>query len=1355
MKTKLLFILLTFCYSAIAQNYAFESITANDGLSQNYINYIHQDAQGFMWFATNDGLDRYDGYEFKTYRFNADNGNGLNSNLINHITEDKYRNIWVATADRGVNVIRYTDEQIINISIPHQDSNLLEKENIHHIYIDDDLVFILAKETIFIVRITPTGYEPIKIEDQYYIDTEAFANYKIQKISTNNYILGTSNSIKHITINPNNNFKSTSNYIKRWVNVTDIKAIGDGFLTSCSGRILYINNTLNTHQAMGRHVNCLLVDNDSMIWAGSNNGLYQMYFNKETKKLKVKQHFTVANTQGKLASNDIISIYKDNFGILWLGTIENGITKLIRKGNKFKLYRDNTSNINLKQNGITCFFEDSQQNLLIGTNKEGINMFPSTISDYNTIPIDINLSKNVFFNVSCFHELSINNKQYIIVGTNYPINHQIYHSDYTESKGLALNQTLNNIIHPISAMVSDQQYLWISSHEGGLYRHDLISNDFSLFRKHNTPSLKSNRINSLFKDSKNRLWIGTNKGLHMLTPNEQSLPNPNFIVFNHSKKAPNSISNNFVVPIIESKLGKIWCGTIGGGLNQYIDSNNTFLRITTKDGLPNNSIKGIVEDDKGRLWVSTNQGICCYDPNTKQALNFNTSDGLQNQEFNSLSSAKRANGEILFGGNKGFNTFFPNKISIDSTSPDIVFTALQIAGPLESKVKHLNRANLLAYTNTTTPIKLHYNENSFTAFFSALHYFAPQKINYKYRLIGFEEKWNNINSKSRFAKYTNLHPGNYELQVLATNSDGIWNTNPLKIKIKISKPWYTTILAFLLYTTILITIFVFFNRYSLIQNSIKQSLLMERFEKEKEKELTQTKLRFFTNISHELRTPLTIIKSYFDDVTPNWDKQPKEKINKDFSIIQKNINNLLRLVSQILDFRKLEHDKMELSPTKGNIIDFTNNIIESFRIVAANKSINIDFNNHTDCLNLWFDIDKMEKILNNLISNAIKYTPEGGKVIIDITELSNEVKIKIQDNGIGIPQEAQPSIFERFYQVKNTATINSSGIGLSLTKGLIELHNAKIELSSTEGQGSSFILTFKKGNNHFGPTTDYKINYRSQQIALPHESKPTNKKNTHNNFSDKSILIVEDNDDLRLFLENKLNSIFSITTANDGKAGFTICEELMPDLIISDVMMPKMNGYELCDTIKNNEHLCHIPIILLTAKTADESKIQGYKLGADAYVNKPFNLDVLIAQIIAMLQTRENVRQKIANNPFYKNADITFNARDEEFLNKVTSVIESHMADPNFKVETLATSYKISQDNLNLKLKALTGKTSVRYIRFIRLRKAAELLRSIDSRVSEVTYEVGYSDLQHFRQHFKKEFSLSPSEYKKKHTNNN
>jgi signal transduction histidine kinase/DNA-binding response OmpR family regulator len=739
-------------------------------------------------------------------------------------------------------------------------------------------------------------------------------------------------------------------------------------------------------------------------------------------------------------------------------------------------------------------------------------------------------------------------------------------------------------------------------------------------------------------------------------------------------------------------------------------------------------------------------------------VNYDISDGLQDYEFSELACCKLSDGEMLFGGVNGFNAFYPIEIFSDMSIPKIALTDFHILNRSVVAGEKVNgRVVLENVINHTEKIRLKYNENSFAIYFSSLHFSAPAKNEYKYILEGFEKEWIHKDASDRIAKYTNLRPGRYTFKVLASNNDGVWTNDAKILEITITPPRYLSFVAWLVYVLIFIASLWFFQKYSLIRIKQKNELLMEHFEKEKIQELSQMKLRFFTNISHEFRTPLTLIIGPLEKLIRQGSLLSEKRVAASYAIMHRNASILLRLINQLVDFRKFEQGKMKLRASESNLISFLNEVFLSFSELAENKNISYHFLTPRGKIPLWFDADKFERIMYNLLSNAFKFTPEGGKIDLKVEEDDFNIIIRVADNGIGIPKDMQQHIFERFYQTERIVNrkVGSTGIGLSFIKGLVEMHKGEITFESEEDKGTTFILKLKKGNAHLekeemiAVTQDVDVSIRNYSFLEP--VKGINENEEDNKKSKAKILLIEDNFELKQFIKDSLSEKYNVFLAENGKEGLDQVNEINPEVIVSDIMMPVMNGFELCEAVKTNEVISHIPVILLTAKTTAENRIKGYHLGADGYISKPFSIDVLEARIQNLIESRDNLKKLFRTNISVEPSQITTTSMDEKFLQRILKIIEENIPNSEFTVEQLASDYGMSQIVLNKKLKGLTGQTAKAFIRSIRLKRAAQLFATGKYSVSDVTYEVGFSDLKYFRNCFKDEFGMSPSDYTRKH----
>ncbi|MCV9386672.1 hybrid sensor histidine kinase/response regulator transcription factor [Reichenbachiella ulvae] len=1333
-----------------AQSYEFETFSKKDGLSDNNVNCIYQDYQGFMWFGTDEGLNRFDGYEFKKYRHKVEDAGSLTSNIIQSITQDQNQDFWIGTADGGLNLLQNANDEILSPQVFGVESSTLDQESVNQVAMMNGFAMVLTKEELFFFKKKENTYQHVKVNELPSLKTGSLYTNCYQEVGEKTYLIGTKQGLKKLCWDfENEQLKASISNVLDSLNIYRIVPFRKGHLIYClHDSLYYANEELFFEPIVKKQINCLTVEDDEHVWVGTDMGLEYLTFENDTSLsiASIVSH-EMSTTENVLGGISINTIFEDRTGMLWLGTNE-GVTKVFERPKKFDTFYENHQNDKNTRNRVNCFLEDSEAKLWVGTS-EGT-LFYHIGKDYtaNEGSFEVlNLGKP--YGIRSLSEVKLSGESYIIVANDYSTKVQILDLKGNQIKKGRLRELFNTVRRPINALVSDEKYIWVGTKEGGLYRYSLVDNGVKHFLVSDTSNLCSNLINSLFISSESDLYIGTNRGLNILPSNEQHKSNPTFQRFTHLPGDKGSLSYNHITAILQDSNQKICIGTLGGGLNQFDVDKNTFSCLTTSDGLVSDCIKGVVLDSQQQLWLSSSNGLSSYNQNTNQITNFSTYDGLQDSDFSQGACITRKNGEILFGGKYGVNFFYPQSLEKDSTEAELVLTALYLVSPVKNEDIYFTSAKLLKYVNDSTKIQFDHTEQSFTVHFSSLNYDTPAKIEYKYRLVGFEKEWNSTSHLSRFAKYTNLHPGEYIIEVTATNSDGVWMEKPLQLNIEIAKAWYQNNVAIAAYMLIVLMATLFFTRYSFIRNKVKRDLMMEHIEKEKTELLTQYKLSFFTNVSHELRTPITIIKSYFESIAPNWRTMPLDKVNKELSIISRNVNTLNHLINQLLDFRKLEQDKMELLIEYKDIVPLIESRVASFQILAKNKNVDLHFRSEANSIEFYFDEDKMEKIINNLLSNAVKYSIDGGNVNVRLKEINNDIAIEVEDNGVGISEDVQNTIFERFSRASMATKITqSTGIGLNLTKGLVELHGGRIELASKKGEGSIFFLFFPKDANHLDHPM-YRFEAKPIEVfdQVEQDGLLEGELNT-SSYSNRTILIVEDNEDLLSFLSDKLRDHFNVLSAKNGQIGLKSCIENNPDLVISDIMMPEMNGYELCNAIKNDDRVCHIPIVLLTAKTNHESELHGFKLGADAYVGKPFDFEIIVARIVSIFYSRQQLWKRIADNPFFKPDEIDLNTRDEQFMRQINNTIEEYMASPEFSVEMLARQVDISKNNLNTKIKALTGKTSVQFIRLLRLHRAAMLLKAKDSRVSQVTYQVGYTDLQHFRDHFKKEFSVTPSEFK-------
>ena len=938
----------------------------------------------------------------------------------------------------------------------------------------------------------------------------------------------------------------------------------------------------------------------------------------------------------------------------------------------------------------------------------------------------------------------------------------------TEKGGFFVTDTLGNTKQMLPDSLKDfgnsltwscktKKGYWIGDANGGFYFIDPIILTITEIR-----NLKQN-INFMFGDRLGSIWISTLMGkVFCYDPKKDSLS-----AFMSDSKNTSSISGRYVTQIYEDKKGRIWFTTTNG-LNRYDRSTNQFTRFTEKDGLAGNNARGILEDDSGNLWINTNKGISKLDPITNRFKNYDISYGLEPTTDLYIGCGYKAkNGEIYFPGAHGFTRFHPDSIKDNPFIPPIVITSF----------KKFDKPYPFS-----EEIDLPYDENFISFEFAALSYISPERNQYAYKMEGLDKDWVYSGTR-RYASYPNLDPGEYVFRVKGSNNDGVWNEAGTSISIIITPPWWKTTWAYILYLILIISIIYFTWKMQVKRIRMSHEYEMSKFEAEKLHEVDEIKSRFFTNISHEFRTPLTLIlgpvKQIIDSLRDEKTHLDSRKVKDELKIVHRNANRLLGLVNQLLDISKLESGNMKLQAAPQNIIPLLKALVLSFTSYAERKRITLKFNSIEDEIIAYIDNDKIEKIIINLLSNAFKFTPEGGRIEVTVhSKLSSfhplvkgelkgdSVEISICDTGVGIPKEKISKIFDRFYQVDGNLTgeQEGTGIGLSLTKELVELHRGRIEVESEEGKGTTIKIIIPLGKEHLKPEEIIKVEQEEKyekEIFIPEAAEESSGEKEQlidiEHFEKESLpllLIVEDNYDVRYYIKSNLNKGYMILEAVDGEDGWNKSIEQIPDLIISDVMMPKMDGFKLCDKLKTDERTSHIPVILLTAKAALQDKIEGFETGADDYIMKPFEPDELRARIKNLIEQRKRIHEHFKMHGLFELEEKNITPVDQKFLQKAFDTITHNISETSFTVESFAENLAVSRYVLYKKIISLTGESPVELIRRIRLKKAAELIQKKFGNLSEIALEVGFNNPAYFSDCFKKQFGVSPSQYQQKTINN-
>jgi signal transduction histidine kinase/DNA-binding response OmpR family regulator/streptogramin lyase len=1211
----------------------------------------------------------------------------------------------------------------------------------------------------------------------------------------------------HFTIYRNtisNRLSLANNAIKAIVQISD----GKFWIGQKGGLCKFDSSTQNFSCLPQQYLDLLCNDYANNIFEDSRHNIWiATEFNGILKLLKSNGQIINYNQQliyhSGLSNLTVKQFTEDRDGNIWIAT-DCGLIKYIPTIDRFEqlLQRPNIEN-GLSSNVISAVYLDKENRIWVGTKFGGINVHDPNrfkFKHYKNQPFNTNSIVNN--NVQQFAETK-NGDLWIATdggGLSYLDRKNNRFTHYQHQPGNPNSVSTNKVL---TLCTDENDGLWIGTWEGGLDYFDKKKNKFThyTYDRNNKNSISSNCIFNIYRDQNNNIWVGTwNKALNLYNRQSNNFTrymhfqdedafHPQIIqtiadkignlwiateveglrkfnintgkitTYTENKSVPNSISSKGVLSMLIDSKNRFWVGT-KNGLDLFDTVKKSFKNFAVNQGLPNNYIYGILEDSKHFLWLSTNNGICRFDPETHQSIVFTLKDGLQSVQFNRWSFFKLSSGEMAFGGINGFNLFDPNQFKENKNLPRLYITELQISNQTILPKKGSILEQDISFTKE---LHLSYNQNSLTIGFVALTFTQPEKCEYACMLEGFDKQWNNI-GKQRVANYTNLNPGTYIFRVKASNNNGIWSENKASLKIIIKPPFWKTFPAYAFYLIMLFGALYLYRRHTIIAINLKNDLLIKQIEFEKIEQVNQIKLNFFTHISHELRTPLTLIIGPLENTIKNG------VFNKaQLETMLRNSKRLFQLINQLLDFRKIETHSMEVSASEINLENFISEIIYAFEPYTNLHQQAVTFMPFSQPVIIWADADMLEKILFNLLSNAIKFTSDGGDIQIKIEKhgasenfMNGYAEIHVSDNGIGISEQNKEAIFNSFFQEMNPSEHHKigSGIGLALVKELIELHHGKIWVESHKNQGSCFIIQLPIGKDHFKKDQllhNHESNRINQHLLQKQIEENLELQNTNNSIDKPkkflknlpTILIVEDNIEMQAFVADLLDSQYNILLANNGKQGFELCTENIPDIVISDIIMPEMDGLTLCNSLKNDIRTSHIPIILLTAKSSDDDKLTGFKAGADAYLPKPFNAGDLEMRLQNILFHKAKLREYF-NREVLVNSNVeTPVSQDSEFIKQLIDCVHRNLADPEFNILKFAADLSIGRNVLFKKTKELSGLTPNDFIMLMRLNKAAVLLINNTGNISEIAYSVGFTDPFYFSRCFKKQYGQTPTEYKK------
>ena len=1347
-----------------------ERFASKQGFLQNTIHAITTDQNGYLWIATPNGLVRYDGYDFEYFYHNYQNDESIPGNKIKHLQNDSFGKLWIGT-DQGLCLYLTGKEQFVRLKNEIGNESFL-KEGFQkkiwvgigselHVFNPDLQIPAMVNEAIIL------DFDQ-ELEGESMVDMEFLADSVI--------LLATPKMIYKVTFNEKQNYTYKIQKL---------------LLDYCENDIVKIIKTDNT------------------LWIGTNNGVYHSVL-ENNHLITIQQYFNSTIQTGD-STIDVLTMFIDSEKNLWIGTRRNGILKYESNVADFVSYKFDPKNVfGLTSNRINCFYEDAFGVMWIGTAQGGLNKldkFQKSFQNYTHNPYDsLSLPSNLINDIvedkdgriwiSFFDHVICRTKSKIDISEGRRIKFDRLEKQFKALK----NQIVVRLFQDVKGYwwIGTQQGLFFYDESNKKLRKVLLNSgkgNFSTVGNRvieqissnkiliagsqvylldnpwkwvlhdkpvpvNTPLFdldENNTINAFKEDGFGNLWFGTQNGIYRVVEEDNTFVLRSYLHTNHEEDSLR-LSHNQIFCIHEDQDRNIWLGSFGGGLMKiklnHLGEPESIKIYHKRDGLPDEVVYGILADKDGKLWMSTDMGICRFDPASKNFEVYNVNDGILNSNFRQGSYYKTKNGLMLMGGLNGLTIFNPAEITTNEIMPKVLISKLRINNHRIVAGKMFNKEVIL--TNSiadTKKLVLDHNNRNISLDIIVQHTSAPKKNRIMYMLKGVNSDWIEFDGGKTTATYTNLTAGMYRFLFKGSNGDGIWTDETSELEIKVLAPWYSRWYSLSMFGLIILLFANEVYRYRIRLETLKQKLKFEQLDKERIHDMDQAKLRFFTNITHEFKTPLSLIIGPLEKIAQKYKLQEDQNY---FSIIQNNISRLQRLIDQLISYRRAETGHLKLNYTKTTLGNFIYPLLEAFEENAKRTNINFYYKVNAPNRQVIIDVDNTERILLNLYSNAIKFTEQDGEVRIEAGFEENEsgeiFYIEVSDTGIGIPNEKIDKIFDRFYQASDDQGVwNGTGIGLDLCKSLIELMNGNISVESIPGKKTVFKIELPSNVEVKAVKAEDMNKYR----RIVTDWMPAELSRLSDDANDKalpSLLIVDDEQDIRSFLHESFKDKYKVTLAVDGEDGLKKILECQPQLVISDVMMPKLDGYQLCEKIKSNIKTCHIPVILLTALEEGTDEIKGLENGADVYIRKPFSINHLEVTVRKLIENRKKIFDYFADHSIIKtNQSFDISDNERAFLEELTVIILKNMANSDFGVEELAKAAGMSNSSFYRRLKKLTGQTPSSYLRNFRLQKAVELLQeNKDLNVTQAMYEIGIESSSYFSSSFKKLYKLTPSEYVKK-----
>lgn len=1354
MKYKIAFFVLLFISgNAFSQNkYRLKNISTTEGLSQSSVIAIHQDKFGQMWFGTRDGLNKYDGSKFTIFRNDAFDKTTISNNDILAIEEDNSGKLWVGTYN-GLNCydpVSNTFKRYLHNNTNHTiSSNAVWciKE------IGNELWFGTSKGLSILNKKTNL------FTSVFHSDTDVFTLpsnniLSITKTKKGEIWIGTTKGLCKL-VNRKNGKLTFRNYPLNTTDLLNVQAIAEdaqGYLwigTKNKGLLKFDASTnkfvsflpAEKYTEINPDIRSLVFDKEGSLWIGAYDGIYIYGKDKSLEKIN--------NSNNNNGIDKVKSVFVDKKGSVWIGCYYKGVNIWDASNVNFSNYNQNSKKIPMSFDVVSSIIADKNKNIYFGTEGGGI-----TVYNPNTSVTSYINSKTGQTNKNDIKSMCLSKDNMLWIGT-FSKGISVYNTISKRIDSNRISPELSEFLKETgvySIKTDTNGIVWIGTFGKGLIRYNSVNKTFEIITNDNTKPnyLTNNIIRTILVDKKNNLWVGSQNGLNYISLNNF---NPNHYSIQHYFYDSASLSGDDILTLFQDSQNKIWVGTKAKGLH-YFDGKK-FKKINLRIGNTIiTSIHSILEDDDKNLWISSNQGIIKYSTTNKTVVLYDQKDGLASNEFNDNAALKLDSNKFYFGSPSGATYFDAKKISINTYAPQVLITNLKIKN---QTINPNDTAEILEKSiGYTQNITLDYDKANFSISFAIPNYIRSKNNQYSYRLIGLENNW--TTTKNSEAIFAIQNPGTYVFEVKGANNDGVWNSTPTTLTVTVNPAPWRSVWAFLLYG-ILIGLALYGLMWIIKSKAIlKQKLELEYLETKRIEENNRAKLDFFTNISHEFRTPLTLILGPLQQILADYNGT--NEMYKKLLVIEGSANHLLNLINRLMDFRKLENHQVKLESANGNIVKFTREIFLSFIEYAKNGGYNYTFEAEEEEILVYFDRYKLERVFYNLISNAFRYTPKGGNIHIKISHDDANLFINVEDSGVGIAEEHIDKIFDLFFEIPMHNNVQKNynkgtGIGLSIVKNIVKLHKGNIEvINKRSSEGVIFTVTLPLGSEHLQESEiikNFKISDDIEQYTAQLETAEIAEHEDIEDFivnaEKQTILIVEDHKVLRNFMKNLLKKEYNIIVADNGKTALEKAMQYVPNLIISDVIMPEMVGTELCSQIKQNLKTSHIPVILLTSRSSLVYKFEGLESGADDYISKPFNLIEFKLRVKNLLNSTERLKAKFSSEDNFVPSEITVSSLDEELLKKAFKIVEDNISNEQFDIPFFCSELGVSRTMLFLKIKAWTNFTPNEFIHEVRLKRAAQLLELNKLNVSEVSYKVGFNNPKYFSKCFQKRYGETPSQF--------